>query len=105
MFNDKQMELSHMLFDKLKSKFPEIQLADITEAAYDPGHIWINVFMPDNEDREIALREMAAEARRDFARAAGGRAPPVTGSAGEWVGMEGKGPGGKRAPGGAALPP
>ncbi|MCP4549157.1 MAG: hypothetical protein GY835_22110 [bacterium] len=66
MFNDKQMELSYMLFDKLKGKFPDIQLADITEAAYDPSHIWVNVFMPDNEDREIALREMAAEISADI---------------------------------------
>jgi len=66
MFNDKQIELSHMLFDKLKGAFPEIQLVDVTEAAYDPSHIWVNVVLPDDEEREIALREMAAEISADI---------------------------------------
>ncbi len=66
MFNDKQMELSHMLFGKLKSEFPEIRLIDVTEAAYDPSHVWVNLIMPDDEDREIALCEMAAEISADI---------------------------------------
>ncbi len=66
MFNDKQMELSHMLFGKLKSEFPEIELIDITETAYNPNNIWVNIIMPDDEDREIELCEMAAEISTDI---------------------------------------
>lgn len=66
MFNDKQMELSQMLFDKLKEHFPEIRWVDVTEAAYDPSHIWVNVVMPDDEDREITMCEMAAEISADI---------------------------------------
>ncbi len=66
MFNDKQMELCHKLFDKLKSEFPEIRLVDITEAVYDPSHAWVNLIMPDDEDREFALSEMAGEISADI---------------------------------------
>ncbi len=66
MFNEKQMDLSHMLFGKLKNKFPEIELVDITETAYNPNNIWVNIVMPSDEDREIELCEMAAEISTDI---------------------------------------
>ncbi len=66
MFNDKQIELSNMLFEKVKTRFPEIQLVDITEAAENPTSIWVNVVMPSDEDREIEAREMASEISADI---------------------------------------
>lgn len=66
MFNEKQLELSRTLFGKLKSEFPEIALVDITETAYNPNNIWVNIVMPNDEDREITLREMAAEISTDI---------------------------------------
>jgi len=61
MINVKQRELSKMLYDRLKHQFPEIDLVDIAESSENPNHIWVNVIMPDDEDREIALREAASE--------------------------------------------
>jgi len=66
MMNEKQIELSRMLFDQLKQKFPEIELVSITESAENPNSIWVNIIMPDDEDREIELREMAAEISTDI---------------------------------------
>ncbi len=66
MFNDKQIELSNTLFDRLKSRFPEVNLVGITESAENPNHIWVNLVMPDDEDREIELREMAGEISTDI---------------------------------------
>ena len=61
MFNDKEIELSHGLFNQLKEQFPEIALAGITPSAENPQDVWVNLVMPEDEDREIALREIAAE--------------------------------------------
>lgn len=61
MINFKQMELSKMLFERLKQQFPELELASITESADNPDHIWVNIVMPEDEDREIEIREVASE--------------------------------------------
>lgn len=61
MINFKQLELGRILFEKLNQEFPEIELVSITESAENPNDIWVNVIMPDDEDREILLREMASE--------------------------------------------
>lgn len=66
MINDKQIELSRMLFDKLKQEFPEIELVGITESAENPNNLWVKIIMPEDEDREIELREMAAEISTDI---------------------------------------
>lgn len=66
MMNEKQIELSRMLFDQLKQKFPEIELVSITESAENPNSIWVNIIMPVDEDREIELREIAAEISTDI---------------------------------------
>jgi len=66
MFNHKQIELSNMLFEKLKGRFPELRLAGITESAENPNHIWVNVVMPNDEDRELEVFEMAAEISTDI---------------------------------------
>ncbi len=66
MFNDKQFELSTMLFEKLKSQFPEIELEGVTESAENPNHIWVNVVMPRDEDREFQLRDSASEISTDI---------------------------------------
>ncbi|MDM8522306.1 hypothetical protein QUF80_02950 [Desulfococcaceae bacterium HSG8] len=66
MLNFKQMELSRMLFRKLKEKFPEIELINITPTAYNPDSIWVNIIYPEDEDREIELGEMASEITTDI---------------------------------------
>ncbi len=66
MINFKQRELSQMLFDKLKKRFPELELVDIIESPENSNSIWVNVIMPDDEDREIEVREMASELSADI---------------------------------------
>lgn len=60
------MELSNVLYNKLKRKFPEIELVSITESVENPNSIRVNIIMPDDEDREIELREMAGEISTDI---------------------------------------
>lgn len=64
--NEKQVELSQMLFDRLKEQFPEIRLIDVTPSAENPNSLWVNIVMPSDEDRRIALREMASEISTDI---------------------------------------
>jgi len=66
MMNLKQNELSQMLFEKLKRQFPELELVNITESTENPSHIWVNILMPEDEDREIEVREMASEISTDI---------------------------------------
>lgn len=66
MINFKQRELSQLLFDKLKKRFPELELVDIVESPENSNSIWVNVIMPDDEDREIEVREMASELSADI---------------------------------------
>jgi hypothetical protein len=55
-----------MLFDRLKEKFPEIRLTGITPGAEAPEDVWVNIIYPEDEDREIALRELAGEISSDI---------------------------------------
>ncbi len=66
MFNEKQRELSKMLFARLKDRFPEVELVDITETAYNPDNIWVNITMPSDEDRLLDLEDVAAEISTDI---------------------------------------
>ena len=66
MINDKQIELSRMIFDKLKVKFPEIELVDIVESPENPNTIWVRISMPDDDDKEIELLEMGGEMSADI---------------------------------------
>lgn len=60
------MELAHLLFDKLKQQYPEIELMDIVESGVIPSHLWVNIIMPEDEDREIEMRQLAAEISTDI---------------------------------------
>lgn len=60
MISDKQIELSRMLFNKLKHEFPEIELIAILESAENPNNIWVKIILPEDQEREIELREMAS---------------------------------------------
>lgn len=66
MLNDKQIELSQLLFDKLRNRFPEVKLAGIEESGENPTSVWVNIVMPDDEDREIELRELSGELSADI---------------------------------------
>ena len=64
--NFKERELGLMLFNKLKHHFPELELVSITESIESADQIWVNVIMPGDEDREIALQELASEISTDI---------------------------------------
>jgi len=66
MINFKQLELSHVIFDKLKQRFPELELVNIIESPESPFSVWVNVIMPDDEDRELEVRQMASELSADI---------------------------------------
>ncbi len=60
------MELSHLLFDKLKAQFPEIELVSIVESPFQRDSIWVNIILPEDDDRDIALTELAGEISTDI---------------------------------------
>jgi hypothetical protein len=66
MINFKQRELSNRLFEQLHARFPEIELAKITESYETPEDIWLHIIMPEDEERAMEMREIAAEISTDM---------------------------------------
>ncbi len=66
MINDKQIELSRMIFDTLKNKFPEIELVNIVESSENPNTIWVRVTVPPDDNKEIELLEIGGEMSADI---------------------------------------
>ena len=66
MINFKQRELSQQLFEQLHARFPEIDLVSITESYENPDDTWVNMVMPEDEERELALRDLAGELSTDL---------------------------------------
>ncbi len=66
MISAEEMELSRMLFDKLRARFAELELVRIMESPVERDSIWVRMIMPEDEDREIAMRELAAELSTDI---------------------------------------
>jgi hypothetical protein len=66
MLNHKQIELSHMLFQKLKEKYPEIMLDRIDKSPENQDEIWVYITKPNNEDRQIGLYDMSGEISTDI---------------------------------------
>jgi hypothetical protein len=64
--NFRQEELLEKLFRSVKKKFPEIDFVDLSQNPKDPEHIFVHVTAPEYEDREIALKEYAAEKSTDM---------------------------------------
>lgn len=66
MTNFKQQQLADDFFQSVKSKFPEIQLINITPSPEDPRDLWINITAPDDEDREFELMDWVSEKSADI---------------------------------------
>ena len=66
MINFKQRELSEMLFSKLKERFSELEMVSIMESPENPNNLLVDVIMPEDEDVEIEIREMASEISADI---------------------------------------
>jgi len=66
MVNFKQQELAQELFYSIKNEFPEIELINIMESPEDPNDLWVNTTSPSDEDREIALIDLAGDKTVDI---------------------------------------
>ena len=64
--NFKQEELIEGLMKIVRDRYPEIKLINVTESPEDSESLWINVTAPEDEDREIELREFAADKTTDI---------------------------------------
>lgn len=60
------IELGQNLFKRLKERFVELELVSITDSAESREATWVNIVMPEDEDREIAVRELASELSMDI---------------------------------------
>jgi hypothetical protein len=66
MLNLKQIELSQRLFDQLKQQAPDIELLKVVESPENPHHVWVDIAMPTDEERELAVISAAAELSTDI---------------------------------------
>jgi len=66
MINYKQRQLADDFFEKVRKKFPEIGLIDISSSPEDPRELWINITSPPDEDREFELMDMVSEVSADI---------------------------------------
>jgi len=66
MINFKQQELIEEFFQTIKQAFPEVELINVTESPEDPNDLWVNVTAPEDEDREIAMIELAGDKTADM---------------------------------------
>ena len=64
--NYKQQQLINELFEKVKQRFPEIELINLQVSPDDSEHIWINVLADMDEEREIELTDYASELAVDI---------------------------------------
>ena len=66
MINFKQQELIEEFFQTIKQAFPEVELINVTESPEDPNDLCVNVTAPEDEDREIAMIELAGDKTADM---------------------------------------
>lgn len=66
MMNLKEIELSNQIFATLKQQFPEIDLVEIVESPIQRDSVRVRIVMPEDEDREISMREKASEISTDI---------------------------------------
>jgi hypothetical protein len=66
MINLKRQQLGKGLFEKLQTQIPEIQFVEFTESVDNPNDIWVNITVPEDEDRQILVYELAGEISTDI---------------------------------------
>ena len=66
MINAKCLEFGQQLFTQLQEHFPELSMVNMTESAENHDHLWVNIVMPDDAEREISVRELASELSMDI---------------------------------------
>jgi hypothetical protein len=66
MINFKQEELIDSLMSDIRERYPEVELIKVVESAENPSTLWIRVTAPEDEEREIEMREFASEKVADI---------------------------------------
>ncbi len=66
MINFKQQELIDELLEAVREKFTEVELIGITESPEDSADLWVQVTAPQDEQREIELREFTSDKSSDI---------------------------------------
>jgi len=66
MINFKQEELIRELVKDIKKKFPEVEFINVTPSPENPNELWINMRVPDDEDREFELVEFSSNKTMDI---------------------------------------
>jgi hypothetical protein len=66
MINFKQEELIDGLLREIREHYPEVELIKVMESAENPSTLWIRVTAPDDEEREIEMREFASDKVADI---------------------------------------
>ncbi len=66
MINFKQIELGRMLFNKLKVRFPEVEFVEMVESPESPASVWVKIVVPDDDDRYLAISEVAGKISIDI---------------------------------------
>ncbi len=64
--NIKQQQLIDELYSKVHSLYPEISFKELEVSPDDPEHIWIIVTADMDEERELEMREIAADLQTDI---------------------------------------
>lgn len=50
----------------IRERYPEVELIKVVESAENPSTLWIRVTAPEDEEREIEMREFASEKVADI---------------------------------------
>ena len=64
--NFKQQELAEHILQTVKKRFPEMEFLNVQSNPEDANHIWLNVEVQMDEDREIELIGFTAELCTDI---------------------------------------
>ncbi|MDM8550519.1 hypothetical protein QUF72_10590 [Desulfobacterales bacterium HSG2] len=54
------------LIEHIRKKFPEVERIEVAKSPEDPESLWIRVAAPEDEEREIALREYGNDKAADI---------------------------------------
>lgn len=54
------------LMSDIRERYPEVELIKVVESAENPSTLWIRVTAPEDEEREIEMREFASEKVADI---------------------------------------
>lgn len=66
MINFKQEELIKELVKDIEKKLPEVKFINVTPSPENPNELWINMRIPDDEDREFELVEFSSNKTMDI---------------------------------------